>query len=366
LAALVAARSHLSLENLPGTDAASRKYGMDQLAEVGFFPWPEYSGLSCDRFERLDQPVEWAMRVLEAIDQDRASPGKAASSQLGAIGDRASVFGVRREDLLDGCVFVGAVVAPQAGELDLDSPVRGCANRKVTDVAVAWVASFPRSRVDARVCCLHLCQSHGHRGVLAEWSDPGLVEPRGVAVAGGLWALVVNDLHRQGEVAHDLTKIHGSKTTALGQARSPNPRIKRRAHRLSKPSESVRFFGLAGMAWSGSSVLVRGRVLALLLRLLLTEHSPGPLVPSPPGWHRRPLTPRHGQGSGRVWRSLAESRSPPQMPDTVVACPAESVGSGSPCWLPQQVYHQLGGSVVHQPGQPGLTLLVIPGASARE
>ena len=56
LAALVAARSHLGPENLPGTDAASRKYGMDQLAEVGFFPWPEYSGLSCDRFERLDQP----------------------------------------------------------------------------------------------------------------------------------------------------------------------------------------------------------------------------------------------------------------------------------------------------------------------
>jgi hypothetical protein len=57
LAALVAARSHLGPENLPGVDAASCEYRMDQLAEVAFFPWPEYSGLSCDRFERLDQPV---------------------------------------------------------------------------------------------------------------------------------------------------------------------------------------------------------------------------------------------------------------------------------------------------------------------
>ena len=36
------------------------------------------------------------MRIFEGIDQDRASPGKAASGQLGAVGDRASVFGVRR------------------------------------------------------------------------------------------------------------------------------------------------------------------------------------------------------------------------------------------------------------------------------
>jgi hypothetical protein len=35
------------------------------------------------------------------------------------------------------------------------------------------------------------------------------------------WALVVNYLHRQGEVTHDLTKIHGSKTRVLGQALEP-------------------------------------------------------------------------------------------------------------------------------------------------
>jgi hypothetical protein len=44
-------------------------------------------------------------------------------------------------------------------------------------------------------------------------------------VAGRLWAAVVNDFHRQGEVTNDPNKIHGSKATVLGKARSPNPRI---------------------------------------------------------------------------------------------------------------------------------------------
>jgi hypothetical protein len=72
---------------------------------------------------------------------------------------------------------------------------------------------------------------------------PGLVEPRGVAVAGCLWAPVVNDLHRQGEVTNDLAKIHDSKAMALGVARSSNPQIKRQARPVSKPSEIVRCFG---------------------------------------------------------------------------------------------------------------------------
>ena len=73
---------------------------MYQFAEAGVFSWSEDSGLSCDCFERLDQPVEWAMSVFEPVDQDCASPGKAASSQLDAVGDRTAVFGVRREDFL--------------------------------------------------------------------------------------------------------------------------------------------------------------------------------------------------------------------------------------------------------------------------
>jgi hypothetical protein len=34
---------------------------------------------------------------------------------------------------------------------------------------------------------------------------------------------MINDFHRQGEITNDLTKIHESKTTVLGKARSLNP-----------------------------------------------------------------------------------------------------------------------------------------------
>lgn len=39
-------------------------------------------------------------------------------------------------------------------------------------------------------------------------------------MAGRLWAPVVSDLHRQGEVANDLNKIHGTRLWAGSNARS--------------------------------------------------------------------------------------------------------------------------------------------------
>jgi hypothetical protein len=62
-------------------------------------------------------------------------------------------------------------------------------------------------------------------------------------------------------------------------------------------------------------------------QLTLALSPPGPL---PAGT----LTPGTDKGSRSVWGSLAESRSPPQMSDAVVGCPAECVGSGSHLWLP--------------------------------
>src|SRR5215831_7816487 len=50
-----------------------------------------------------------------------------------------------------------------------------------------------------------------------------------------------------------------------------------------------------------------------------------------------------------VWGSLAESRSPPQMPDAVVGCPAECAGSGSRLWLPRHAHHRLRIGAAEQP-----------------
>jgi hypothetical protein len=58
------------------------------------------------------------------------------------------------------------------------------------------VAALPCDLIDARMCRLHLGDGHGHRSFLAERPDPGLVEPRAIAMAGRSRAPVVNDLHR--------------------------------------------------------------------------------------------------------------------------------------------------------------------------
>jgi hypothetical protein len=94
---------------------------------------------------------------------------------------------------------------------------------------VRFVRSGTRSRPLSLLLGSRLPPAPSHRGVLAEWSDPGLVEPRGVAVAGRSRAPVVNGLHRQGEVINDLTKIHSSRLRRSGM-------LNRRIHGLDRLS----------------------------------------------------------------------------------------------------------------------------------
>ena len=93
--------------------------------------------------------------------------------------------------------------------------------------------------------------------------------------------------------------------------------------------------------------------MAMLLRLLLTEHWLGRLVAFPASVAPRPLDPQartRGLGrSGEVWRRAAHHC---KCRMRAAGCLAKSVGSGSPLWLPRRAHDQLLSRSFQAGGQP--------------
>ncbi len=90
-------------QNLPGIDMASAEHGVYEVAQGCLFPWTwaKPDGQRSDGLEGVDQPGKWALRVLEAIDEDRSASLEATFCEFPAIGDGAVVVSVGRQDLLD-------------------------------------------------------------------------------------------------------------------------------------------------------------------------------------------------------------------------------------------------------------------------
>jgi len=118
--------THMSVvsDYFPCVDLASRKHGMHQLAQGRLLSRSQHRSPRRYGFERLNKAVERSLRVFEAINQDRALTGEVTPYELHAVGYGTSVIGVRRKDLLDGCVFVSAIISSQPRKFDLDGPVR--------------------------------------------------------------------------------------------------------------------------------------------------------------------------------------------------------------------------------------------------
>ena len=74
---------------------------------------PNLTVLPRDRIKALDQPRKRPGWILEAVDQDRPLSGKTTACKFVAVSHRTAVVGVWRENLLDGRIFKGAVVASQ-------------------------------------------------------------------------------------------------------------------------------------------------------------------------------------------------------------------------------------------------------------
>lgn len=79
----------------------------------------------CYSLERFNEPVEWPLRISEAIDQERPITCEPTSREFGAVGYGTSIIGVLGKDFLDGGILVRNVVAPKSCELDLDGPSPG-------------------------------------------------------------------------------------------------------------------------------------------------------------------------------------------------------------------------------------------------
>ena len=238
--------THVSVvsDYFPCVDLASREHGMHQLAQGRLLSRSQHRSPRGYGFERLNKPVERPLRVFEAINQDRALTGEATPCELRAVGYGTSVIGVRGKDLLDGCVFVCAIISSQPRKLDLDGPVRDSPEGQVADVAAARITAL--SRIRNASCRLPASRRR---------SSPPLRPRRtGRFLAGkawphrGGWPLAGGDdrrFHGEGEVTNDLAEIHNPEATALAGPRLLNPWIKRQAQPCSKPSEFVRSFDLA-------------------------------------------------------------------------------------------------------------------------
>jgi hypothetical protein len=149
---------------------------MYEIAEWCFSTRAEACMCSNHGFERSNKPGERATLHLETVDQDRAPPAESASGKLHAIRHGAAIVGVWRQDLLDSCILIRAVVSPDPRELHLDRSLRQLSDGYVADLAAQWVATLPGIDVGI-VATLHLCQCHGYSVVLSERSDTRLVEP---------------------------------------------------------------------------------------------------------------------------------------------------------------------------------------------
>jgi hypothetical protein len=80
---------------------------------------------------------------------------------------------------------------------------------------------------------------------------------------------MVNDLPSQGEVPNDLTKIHGSKGTALRKARLADTRTKDMLRSVRSRPRQSESSALPWRSGTDQCAEVRRRVAALLLALLL-------------------------------------------------------------------------------------------------
>ena len=103
--------SELAFEDLPSVDMAGRVHGMDQILE-GRYAWPRKGDAPPSKgFERADSLGERKVFALVSDDHDRLALRKAGGVQLFAVGHRASVLGVGREQVEKHVVIRLAVVA---------------------------------------------------------------------------------------------------------------------------------------------------------------------------------------------------------------------------------------------------------------
>jgi len=105
---------------------------MHQVAKPCLGSWSKHRMSRGYHLERLDQPPQGAIRIVEPVDQDRLLPGKSAPRELDTVSNGASIIRIWRQDLLDRSVLVRAVVAAEARQLDLQSSVRKLAQDKIT------------------------------------------------------------------------------------------------------------------------------------------------------------------------------------------------------------------------------------------
>lgn len=98
---------------------------------------------------------------------------------------------------------------PKPRQLDLDCPVWGSANGKVTHVITARITALPRTPVSVAATDLHFCNGHSHCRILRKRADTRLVEARRIPVASRLRSAMINNLHCTCEVTNNPVKVRG-------------------------------------------------------------------------------------------------------------------------------------------------------------
>src|SRR5262245_17398746 len=97
--------------------------GVDKVAKGCLIPWAKAHFVAGQRLESSDGRLEWQVRIAVSDDSDDFDAGKLRLGQLTAIGQRAAMLSVRRENVHKHVVIRLAVVSLYPKEFAFDEQV---------------------------------------------------------------------------------------------------------------------------------------------------------------------------------------------------------------------------------------------------